>query len=51
MNMGKIKWILLGIYLILVGLALLGVKFGGSIIDIVEGICALIAGILFLIDR
>ena len=49
--MGKIKWILLGVYLILVGLALLGVKFGGGIIDIIEGICAVIAGILFLIDR
>jgi hypothetical protein len=51
MNMDKIKWILLGIYLILSGLVLLGVNIGGNIFSIVAGICALIAGVLFLINR
>jgi hypothetical protein len=49
--MRSLKWILLGIYLILAGLALLGVSLGGEILDIVTGICAVIAGILFLINR
>jgi hypothetical protein len=51
MNMEKIKWILLAVYLILAGLALLGVSLGGGIMNTVAGICAVIAGILFLIDR
>ena len=51
MNMEKIKWILLGIFLILEGLALLGVHIGGSLVTLIAGICALIAGILFLINR
>jgi len=49
--MRSLKWILLGVYLILAGLALLGVSLGGGIIDTVAGICAVIAGILFLINR
>jgi glucose dehydrogenase len=49
--MRNLKWILLGIYLILAGLALLGVNIGGGIIDIIAGICAVGAGILFLINR
>ncbi len=49
--MRNLKWILLGVYLILVGLALLGVHIGGNIMSLVAGICAVIAGILFLIDR
>lgn len=49
--MRNLKWILLGIYLILVGLALLGVHIGGGIVDIIAGICAVGAGILFLINR
>ncbi|MCI0550975.1 MAG: hypothetical protein L0287_08465 [Anaerolineae bacterium] len=49
--MRGLKWILLGIYLILAGLALLGVSFGGGVIDLIAGICAVIAGILFLINR
>jgi len=51
MNMGKLKWILLGVYLILAGLVLLGVNVGGNVVSIVAGICAIIAGVLFLIDR
>jgi hypothetical protein len=51
MNMGKLKWILLGVYLILSGLVLLGVNIGGNVVSIVAGICAIIAGVLFLIDR
>ena len=49
--MRGLKWILLGIYLIIAGLALLGVHIGGGIINLIAGICAVIAGILFLIDR
>jgi glucose dehydrogenase len=48
--MGSLKWILLGIYLILAGLALLGV-LGGSPWTLIAGICAIIAGVLFLINR
>ena len=51
MNMEKIKWILLAVFLILEGLMLLGVNLGGSIMAVIAGICALIAGILFLINR
>jgi hypothetical protein len=49
--MRGLKWILLGIYLILVGLTMLGVTFGGNLFSLIGGICALIAGILFLINR
>ena len=31
--MRNLKWILLGIYLILVGLSLLGVSLGGGVVD------------------
>lgn len=51
MNMEKIKWIMLAVYLILAGLMLLGVSLGGGIIVTIAGICAVIAGILFLINR
>jgi uncharacterized membrane protein HdeD (DUF308 family) len=51
MNTDKIKWILLGVYLILAGLVLLGVNLGGNIVSIVAGIAAIIAGVLFLINR
>jgi hypothetical protein len=51
MNMDRIKWLLLGIFLILEGLVLLGVSVGGSLFPILAGICALIAGVLFLINR
>lgn len=50
MNMDKLKWILLAVFLIIFGLSLLGVGLGG-ILNIIAGICALIAGILFLINR
>jgi hypothetical protein len=49
--MRQLKWILLGVYLILAGLVLLGVNVGGGIMDIIAGICALIAGVLFIINR
>jgi len=49
--MRSLKWILLGIYLILAGLALLGVNVGGNLLDLIAGVCAIIAGILFLINR
>ena len=42
---GNLKWILLGIFLIITGLSLLGVGLGG-VLSIIAGICALIAGIL-----
>jgi hypothetical protein len=45
----SLKWILLGIYLILVGLATLGLTF--QFMDVIMGICALVAGILFVINR
>ena len=32
--MRSLKWILLGIYLILAGLALLGVNIGGNVMDL-----------------
>ena len=51
MNTEKLKWILLAVFLILEGLMLLGLSLGGSIMSIVAGVCALIAGILFLINR
>ena len=45
------KWILLGIFLILDGLILVHVRLGGLPLELIAGICAIIAGILFLIDR
>ncbi len=51
MNTEKLKWILLAVYLILAGLMLLGVNIGGNLVSLVAGICAIIAGILFLINR
>jgi hypothetical protein len=48
--MRSLKWILLGLYLILVGLALLGVSLG-SPVDLIAGICAVVAGILFIMNR
>ena len=48
--MRGLKWILLGIYLIIAGLILVGVV-GGSPWELIAGICAIIAGILFLINR
>jgi len=49
--MGSLKWILLGIFLVITGLGLLGLSLGGNIMNIIAGICALIAGILFIINR
>jgi hypothetical protein len=49
--MRQLKWILLGVYLILAGLVLLGVNVGGGVMNLIAGICALIAGVLFLVNR
>jgi hypothetical protein len=43
-------YVLLGIYLIIAGLGLLGVGLPGFF-DMIAGICALVAGIIFLINR
>ena len=51
MSMDRIKWILLAVFLILEGLVLLGVGVGGNLFPVLAGICALIAGVLFLINR
>lgn len=45
----SVGYILLSIYLILAGLAALGV--GARILTIIMGLCALLAGIIFLINR
>jgi hypothetical protein len=47
----SLKWVLLGIYLILHGLVLMGVSLGGLPFELIAGICAVIAGILFIINR
>lgn len=47
--MKSLKWILLGIYLVVAGLMLLGVNF--PLANVIAGVCALIAGILFIINR
>ena len=47
----RIKWILLAIFLILDGLLLVGIHLGGLPLALIAGICAIIAGVLFLIDR
>ena len=49
--MGSLKWILLGVFLILDGLLLVGISLGGIPVAVVAGICAIIAGILFIINR
>ncbi len=47
----SLKWILLGIFLILDGLLLLGVKLADLPVALIAGICAIIAGVLFIINR
>lgn len=49
--MRSLKWILLGIFLVITGLGLLGVSLGGSIMNLISGLCALVAGVLFIINR
>ena len=51
MNMEKLKWILLGVFLILDGLLLVGISLGGLPLAVIAGICGIVAGILFLINR
>lgn len=47
----SLKWILLGVFLVLDGLLLMGLNLGGLPLALIAGICALIAGILFIINR
>jgi hypothetical protein len=47
----SLKWILLGIFLVLDGLLLLGIDLAGLPLGLIAGICAVIAGILFIINR
>lgn len=47
--MKNLKWILLGVYLILAGLISLGVSF--PLASVIAGVCALIAGVLFILNR
>jgi len=49
--MRGLKWIFLGVYLVLAGLVLLGVSIGGAAMNTIAGVCAVIAGILFLFNR
>jgi succinate-acetate transporter protein len=51
MNTDRIKWMLLGVFLILYGLVLVGLKLAGLPIEVIAGLCAIIAGVLFLINR
>lgn len=46
-----VKWILFGLFLILHGMTLLGFNIGGGLMALILGICGVIAGILFLINR
>jgi hypothetical protein len=47
--MKNLKWLLLGIYLIVAGLMALGVNFPFA--SVIAGVCALIAGVLFILNR
>jgi hypothetical protein len=47
--MKNLKWLLLGIYLIIAGLGLLGVAIPFA--EVIAGVCALIAGVLFILNR
>ena len=47
--MKNLKWLLLGIYLIVAGLMLLGVSFPFA--TVIAGVCGLIAGVLFILNR
>ena len=47
--MRNLKWILLGIYLIIAGLMMLGVSF--PLAATIAGVCAIVAGILFILNR
>ena len=49
--MRSLKWVLLGIFLILDGLILVGIHLGGLPVALIAGICAIVAGILFVINR
>ena len=46
-----LKFILFGLFLVLHGIFLLGVSFGGQMLQYVAGIAGIVSGILFLINR
>lgn len=50
MGTDRLKYVLFSIFLILVGLSLVGAGFGGAL-NIIAGICGVIAGILFILYR
>lgn len=51
MSTDRLKYVLFAIFLILTGLGLVGVGLGGGAWDLITGICAVIAGILFIVYR
>lgn len=51
MSSDRLKYVLFSIFLILVGLAMVGAGFGGGILNIIAGICGIIAGVLFILYR
>jgi hypothetical protein len=51
MSTDRLKYVLFSIFLILIGLSLVGAGIGGSIVNIIAGVCGIIAGILFILYR
>lgn len=51
MSTDRLKYILLAVFLILEGLVLLHVGLGGLPVQEIAGICGIVAGILFIINR
>ncbi len=51
MSTDRLKYVLLAVFLILIGLSMVGVRIGGSLLDLIAGIAAIIAGVLFIIYR
>ncbi len=51
MDTDRLKWILLGVFLILDGLLLIGIHLGGLPLALIAGIAGIIAGILFILNR
>ena len=51
MSRDRLKYVLFSVFLILVGLGMVGVGFCGGLLDIVAGICGIIAGVMFILYR
>jgi nicotinamide riboside transporter PnuC len=51
MSTDRLKYVLFSIFLILIGLTLVGAGFQTEILNLVAGICGIIAGILFILYR